>query len=262
MFSVILVSRNDNYECHLGIENEIIKRTMMTYDSLMSVSEVDFEFVLVDYGSYPTRLSDHIKESNIKHCYIQPTGIDFLNGLFGEHQNDFYEYIAKDIGIHVSDHDLVLITNIDLIFMDKITDKCIESVRNNSVLTAKKSDIPYDFVTKTADVIANEYAQGNVPILTTHPCTHAGDYTFVSKENYFEVGGFEYVPRNVHVDSKLIEDLFQIGVDVECDHCHILHLDHKLGGNSKINESRGLGQQVTIDISIDEFVSKYVDVYS
>jgi len=140
--SAIMVSRNDNYGCHLCERaTYALNSAIATYD----------EVIYVDWNSDAHSLLSDIKDNlqlkgNLKHFVISPAAAAQLT-KFDPDAQKCCEVLARNIGIRRAEGDWILSTNIDIIHPKREdVDEIIANSDGNTFITLSRRAVTWDII--------------------------------------------------------------------------------------------------------------------
>lgn len=230
MITWIMVGRNDGYCGELdGCENFGMRRLRMTVESILAFRFTD-EVIVVEWNP-PT---DRAPVAAYLGGLERPPRIVTVPPIPGLDRLPVYEYVAKHVGATRASDGRLIFCNGDNIFPPenfnggKIIDKLI--------VRASRADLDRTYARLPIDHIYREIAADNVTFLRRYPAA-AGDYTGITMENYWTLGGYELRHINWHTDNDLIASARAAGYGVLGGYTHY-HIDHDYAGKEAPGRSR------------------------
>jgi hypothetical protein len=157
LLSVVAASRNDDHGLHL------LPRTQVFIDGLADQAERfarPIELIIVDWNppSDAKPLSDALiaPESEFFGARVITVPHSVHSRLAGSAQLDFYQMIAKNVGIRRASGDAVLSTNIDIVLSDRLFLKSTRPLMDRHLYRADRADIPFDPIVTTDPRVLRE----------------------------------------------------------------------------------------------------------
>jgi hypothetical protein len=211
MLSIVVASRNDN---HGG---KLVERTNLFVNSLQlgaKATEVDTELIIVEWNppSWARPLHEVI-HGDFNNPFFRARIITVSEEVHRRFENsqvlDFYQMIAKNVGIRRAKGDWILSTNPDLVFpiriFEHVAELEAERVRLSALYRVLRQDAePCD--TEDADEAVKWCSNHHTKLgeatwegLHTWAC---GDFTMLHREDWASTRGYpELEIWSIHVDS-------------------------------------------------------------
>ena len=204
--SFIVAIRNDN---HGGNMRQKIQTFINNWIHLVNKFKVNYELIIIDWNSPSVKgpirkkfkFENLKKNSSIKIIEINKKDLSktkqFLN-------LDFYQMIAKNIGSKCALSDTLLLTNIDIIFTEKIFKKLSNlKVKSKEIYRAVRYDINLNkFNNLNEDLLLKKVIRINYPQYT---------YDLINKKKFkIKISFFEYFKKLFNYEFYKI--LFKINI--------------------------------------------------
>lgn len=188
--SIVLGGRDDNYG-----ENfiERLSQAVSTNLKKLDASGIDYEMIVVDFN--PINESFLYNNPILQESFSHPNVRNIIvnNSVVCEenlNSTTYYEYFAKNAGCKRSYGDLILVTNSDIIFSEKLVDDIKNELNNTD-----KDDYFYR-VRYRGEISLGDNPDENTPIRDLHnpefpdACicgAYSGDATMFSRNVFFNV---------------------------------------------------------------------------
>jgi len=230
--TLVLATRNDTYACELGIDNESIKKTLLTATSFRKHYRY-CPIVVVDWGTAEDRQPVRSFFDGFVNVRIVTVPYAVTKEIQGHRKINFHEYVAKHLAIQYVCTTHVLVGNNDLIYTacENVLPDMLQAVISN------RTEIPYSSVALPLDTLVNEHRQ--LVRGQTHPGAQ-GDFLLIRKDEYLRVGGYLLAHQNWAVDSEFTERLRSNSFCITRSKNELLHLSHR-----ELNQHRGQVNPVT-----------------
>lgn len=204
----ILPTRNDCYSCSGPQAWEEQKKKILLPILSSKMSFPGSKFIVVEYCPYDwtPRVAEVISH-NVNGVSVVTVGNNIDKHLKEDIKVkgtlNFYEHVAKHIGVILAKTKYVCVLNQDVILPEENVGNLLNALENGNVCLAKKCKIPYDAIERGVfDILSGvrfkrwEYTEvglwGN------------GDFLMLSKEKYFEMGGLLLAHQNWAIDNEIL----------------------------------------------------------
>lgn len=238
MITFVLTSRNDNYGgCVHGVEHANMRRLQLACASIHNLDPVHCHIIVVEWDPVPDqkRIRDFVPS------YVQVIAVSHaLQELLNRDKKDlplpFYEYLGKEIGARCARDPFVLFTNADNLFPLKNFSNVVHHLTKGAVVRGVRHDLPRDILQQNDRLIlegASAFSFRGKSVFDTA----AGDCLGVTKDLYFQLGGFRFVHGNWDLDNDFVRRASQVArVEFCYDHYHI---DHDFAATEMPSRPRG-----------------------
>jgi len=282
--SIVVTTRNDTHV------ERMEDRTQIFIDSILHLAnkyQTKVELIIVDWNPPSNRLQ--ISKAFTypdKHEFVSINIIQVSNEIHNRYywaeSLPLYQMIAKNVGIRRARGSIILATNIDILFSEKlfieissgrlikgnlyrsnrwdvnraILDIPIDEQLNKGSelciqINYRNDIIPYDIVKKNQDIDYNKPKNDTIlPSLHTMAC---GDFQVLHRDDWFKVRGYsELDAYSYHLDSLFALTCYHAGINevVFDDSYAHYHIDHTLGVKVETDQYEINENKVILHISM------------
>jgi len=208
MLSVVVALRNDD---HGGDQARRVHTFLQTLTALSNRHGLDIEIVAVEWNPPSDRppLKDMVPWPGCTRIITVP------QELHGQYKNsehlDFYQMIAKNVGIRRAKGDWIVATNPDLVFSNNLVaylaNAKLDAAKLYRVIRhdLKKPYVEGNTVDEVLDFCSRSVERVNDGVfmgLHTHAC---GDFTLLHRSAWDDLRGYpEFDLWSIHIDSVLV----------------------------------------------------------
>jgi hypothetical protein len=259
MISLVLSARNDGYGGNrVDIENFAMRRLKITLSSIQNISP-KFEIVVVEWAPDSNRkpIIDFIKTIPAKIITVDP---QFQIELQKNNTNstlNFYEYVAKHIGILRSQFENIIICNPDNIFPKGCFSIVQDAFKKRDIIRAIRKEIHRNNVMNPIKELLKS-AEDQTFNVRRDFNRAAGDFCGFTKQQYFSVGGFARVHGNAGCDNEILNRFAAKGYHIN-QRYHHYHINHDYSGSEAPGRSKTFLDHKKIPDYFFNSIEKYIN---
>lgn len=237
----IFASLNNGYDNNPDdpVQDYHLKRTVYCVNRLAEKHNANIIFV--DWCSSEENIFKNYLSKNITYIHI-PSSVLLELHKGNESNQNFYEFISKDIGSHFCETENILFTNGDNLFSAHTLKEMNELDTKKYWYSGLRINIESKwFLDSRLETLIEETPHPFTPL---HECGFCyGDFMLVSKYNYDEAQGYNYSHVHAYEDTNLANRLNAKGIAEKQLVNPIFHLNHSNWGkhfvssHAKINKT-------------------------
>ena len=215
------------------VPNYHFERTIFSANSLKT--RYNANVVFVDWCSESSKKYKNSLVSGIHYVHVPPIVNEYLHEG-NESTQQFYEWIAKDIGAYFTVTDKIAFVNGDDIFPKNFIEKLtLLSFSPDTWYASNKIDITNELFKNSSllyDIADNNPKKFNVIGGPYNFCF--GDFSLMYKTSYDKAGGYPYIHKHAYGDVLLNNSLAANSVKHKTFEENFYHLAHNKAGKSYV----------------------------
>jgi hypothetical protein len=238
MLSVIVSGRNDDYGNDF---RQRLFRASMHNCALLEAAGIEFEYILAEWNPLPDRplLSEEFvgRVSNARAVILPPE----LHRKYSLNpQMPFHEMAAKNAALRRARGDVLLVTNADILFSDKIVQRIAAATwESRTLYRAHRIDVKAELGWEQIQDPANQLPSGEGTLCPPYYLGAGGDFCLAVRDLWNSLGGFN---ERIRFSTRAKDWQFFLsaathGVQIEFIG-NVFHLDHDGGFRNTMPEQR------------------------